>query len=79
MENFKKSVRKYKREIAQLEKDNAALEKKAAASENARKGKMLATSQLQADYYNLQRFVDALPEEIKRQAQQPQKSQTQQR
>jgi len=83
MEDFEKQVRKYKREItalengnAQLEKENIALEKKAEASENARKGKMLATAQLQADYYNLKRFVDSLPDEVKRQAQ-PQKSQNQ--
>jgi len=76
MEDFEKQLRKYKREIKQLETDNTALEKKAEvfekkaeASENARKGKALATAQLQADYHNLKRFVDALPDEVKQQAQ----------
>jgi len=38
--------------------------------------KQLATAQLQADYNDLRRFVDSLPEEIKRQVQK-QKSQNQ--
>jgi chromosome segregation ATPase len=85
MEDFEKQVRKYKREISQLEKSNAELEKqvetneqKAKASENARKSKQLATAQLQADYYNLKRFVDTLPEEIRQQAQQQQQRKPQQ-
>ena len=79
MEDFEKQVRKYKREIAQLEKDNVELEKQAAASENARKSKFLTTAQLQADHYNLKRFVDSLPEEVRQMAQQVHKSKTQQR
>jgi predicted nucleic acid-binding Zn-ribbon protein len=86
MEDFEKRVRKYKHEITQLEKDNNELEKKVEASEkkaevseNARKGKLVATAQLQADCYNLQRFVDTLPDEIKQQAITQQKSQNYQR
>jgi flagellar biosynthesis chaperone FliJ len=40
---------------------------------------VLATAQLQADLYNLQRFIDALPDEIKQQARTQQKSQNYQR
>ena len=39
----------------------------------------IETAQLQADYHNLQRFVDSLPEEVKRQARSPQRSQDYQR
>jgi len=86
MEDYEKQARKYRKEIkaleaenAKLENEKAASEQKAEASENARKGKMLATAQLQADYRNLQRFVDSLPEDIVKQAQQqPQKSHQQQ-
>ena len=82
MEDYEKQARKYRREIkaleaenAKLENEKAASEQKAEASENARKGKMLATAQLQADYHNLRRFVDSLPEDIVKQAQQTTKNQ----
>ena len=85
MEDLEKQMLKYRREIKALEADNAELEKKAetaeakaTASENARKGKMLANAQLQANYNNLTRFVDSLPEDIRRQAQQTQRSHQQQ-
>ena len=68
MERFETQVRKYRREIDRLEKSNAVLAKKAVAGEKESFSKQLETAQLQSDYYNLQRFVDALPEEVKRQA-----------
>lgn len=74
MEKFETQVRKYRREIDRLEKSNAALAKKAAAGEKESFSKQLETAQLQADYHNLQRFVDLLPEEVKRQARAPYKS-----
>jgi len=79
MEKFETQVRKYKREIGRLEQSNAALAKKAAAGEKEIFSKQLETAQLQADYHNLQRFVDSLPEEVKRQARATQKSQGYQR
>ena len=68
MEKFETQVRKYRREISQLEKDNAVLAIRAEAGEKVSINRELAVGQLKADYQNLQRFVDSLPEEIKRQA-----------
>jgi len=79
MEKFETQVRKYRREIGRLEQSNAALAKKAAAGEKESFSKQLETAQLQADYHNLQQFVDSLPEEVKRQARISQKSQDYQR
>ena len=79
MEKFEAQVRKYRREIDRLEKSNAALAKKAAAGEKESFDKQLASIQLQTDYQNLQRFVDSLPEEVKRQARTQQKSHDYQR
>jgi len=79
MEKFETQVRKYRREIDHLEKLNAVLAKKAAAGEKESFSKQLETAQLQANYHNLQRFVDSLPEDVKRQARQNQKSQGHQR
>ena len=80
MEDFEKQARKYKREIKQLETDKAGLEQKAAAlekraeaSEKSKFSQRIEEAQLQADYNNLKRFVDTLPPEIVRQAQQQQR------
>jgi len=73
MEKFETQVRKYRREINQLEKDNAVLAKRAEAGEKVSINRELAVGQLKADYQNLQRFVDSLPEEIQRQANMPQR------
>jgi len=77
MENFETQIKKYKQEIdklEKLEKDNAALAKRAAAGEKISINRSLEQGKLQSDYDNLQRFVDSLPDEIKRQATLPQKS-----
>ena len=79
LERFETQVRKYKREIDYLEKENAALAKKAASNEKDSIGRQMETAKLQANYHNLQRFVDSLPDEIKRQARLTQKSQQQER
>ena len=79
MEKFETQVRKYRREIDHLAKSNAVLAKKAAAGEKESFSKQLETAQLQADYHNLSRFVDSLPEEVKRQARASQRSQDYQR
>jgi hypothetical protein len=79
MENFETQVGKYHREIDRLEKDNVILAQKAAAGEKSSISKRLETAKLQADYQNLLRFVDLLPDEIKRQARLPQKSKDYQR
>ncbi len=74
MERFETQVRKYKREINQLEKENTALAKKAEAGEKASIGKQMEEAKIKSDYQNLRRFVDSLPEEIRRQAQPPQRN-----
>jgi len=79
MENFETQVKKYKREIDQLERENAVLAKKAEAGEKVSIKKQLEENKLRSDYYNLRRFVDSLPDEIKRQVRMPQKSQDYQR
>jgi len=80
MEDFEKYTRKYRREIKQLETDKTelkqravALEKRAEANETTKLSQRMAEAQLQADYDNLRRFVDALPPEIVRQTQQQQR------
>jgi len=79
MEKFETQVRKYKGEINRLEKSNAALAKKAAAGEKESFSKQLETATLRADYHNLRRFVDSLPEQVKRQAKLPQRTHNQER
>ncbi len=79
MEILETRFRRYKREFDRQEKENAALAKKAAAGEKEGFTKRLETAQLQADYYNLRRFVDSLPEEIRQQAKAVQKSKGYQR
>jgi len=68
MEKLESRIRKYKREIDQLESDNAVLAKRAEAGEKVSIAKQINENQLKADYHNLKRFVDSLPDEIKRQA-----------
>ena len=74
MENFATAVEKYRREIDRLAQSNAILTKKAKAGEKESMDKQFERAKLQADYNNLQRFVDRLPEDVKRQARLPQKS-----
>jgi hypothetical protein len=85
MEDFEKQVRKYRREIKTLETDKTALEKRAETAEvkaetNAKTSlaKQMHEAQLQVDYNELRKFVNALPPEIRQMAQQPHKSQTEQ-
>ncbi len=68
MESFETQVRKYRREIDRLEKTNNALAKKADAGEKESVAKRLEDAKLQSEYQQLRRFVDSLPDEIKRQA-----------
>ena len=84
MEDFEKQVRKYKREIKQLEADKTELKQKAEAAEtkaeaNAKTSlaKQMHEAQLQVNYNELRKFVDALPPEIRQMAQQQHKSQNQ--
>jgi len=79
MENFETQVKKYRLEIDYLEKENATLAKKAEANTKAKIDKQMETAKLQIEYRDLRQFVDSLPDEIKRQAQLPQKSQNQER
>ena len=75
MERFETQVRKYKKEIDYLEKENATLAKKAEAGEKVSINRQLDENKLRSGYQNLRRFVDSLPDEIKRQARLPQKNQ----
>ena len=68
MERFESQVRKYKREIDSLEKENADLTKRAEAGEKVSISRELSQNKLRSDYNDLRRFVDSLPEEIRRQA-----------
>jgi len=72
MERFETQVKKYKREIDSLEKENADLAKRAEAGEKVSISRELSQNKLRSDYNDLRRFVDSLPEEIKRQARAPQ-------
>jgi len=74
MENFAANLKKYKREFEQLEKSNVALAKKAQEGEKSSISRELNHTKLQSDYDSLRRFVDSLPDEIKRQAKTTQKS-----
>ena len=84
MEDFEKQVRKYKREIKQLETDKTELKQKAEAAEakaeaNSKTSlaKQIHETQLQVNYNELRKFVDALPPEIRQLAQQQHKPQNQ--
>jgi len=79
MEKFETQVKKYRHEINQLEKENATLAKRAEAGEKVSINRELAVGQLKSDYQNLQRFVESLPEEVKRQANIPQRKISQER
>jgi len=79
METFEAQVRKYRREIDTLEKENAVLARKAEDGKKASIGKQLEDAKLRSDYHNLRRFVDSLPDEIKRQARLPNRNQYRQR
>jgi len=81
MESFETQVKKYKREIASLEKENAALTKRAEAGEKVSIGRQLEQNKILSEYNELLRFVDSLPDDIKRQvrAQEQQKTQNHQR
>jgi len=76
MEDFEKQMRKYKREIKQLETDKTDLKQKVEAAEakaeaNAKTSltKQMHEAQLQVNYNELRKFVDALPLEIRQLAQ----------
>ena len=77
IEKFETQVKKYRKEIDYLEKENAALTKKATANEKDSIDRQMNTAKLQIEYRDLRQFVDSLPDEIKRQAKIPQKSQNQ--
>jgi hypothetical protein len=74
MESFETQIRKYKRELDRLEKDNAALSEKAKAGEQSSIKRQMNHAQLQSDHDNLLRFIESLPDEIKQQARQIQKT-----
>ena len=84
MEDFERQVKKYRREIKELETDNAELktkvetaEAKAEANTKTSLTKQIHEAQLQVNYNELKKFVDALPDDIKRQAQQQQSQKSQ--
>ena len=84
MEDFEKQVKKYRREIKELEADKTELKQRAEAAEakaeaNAKTSltKQIHEAQLQVNYNELRKFVDALPDDIKRQAQQQQSQKSQ--
>lgn len=78
MERFETQVKKYRREIDRLEKENAGLEKKLEAEKPSVK-EQLEAGKIQTEYRRLKRFVDLLPEEVKRQAKTAQKNRNYQR
>jgi len=67
MEYLETNVKKYKREIERLENQNSTLSKKVKEIEKPGISKQLEEGKLRSDYENLKRFVDSLPDEIKRQ------------
>jgi len=79
MESFEAQVRKYRREIDTLEKETAVLARKVEDGKKASIGKQLEDAKLRSDYHNLRRFVDSLPDEVKRQARLPNRNQNRQR
>jgi len=70
MESFETQLKKYKRTIDRLASENAVLEKKAESADKISIARQLAEAKLHSEYENLRQFVDSLPDEIKRQAQQ---------
>ena len=74
MEGFETRIRRYKREFDRQERENAALTKKLDATKPSIMDR-LENGKLLSEVQDLRRFVDSLPEEVKRQARLPQRSQ----
>ena len=74
MEGFETRLRRYKREFERQEKENAVLIKKLDDAK-PRMAEQLERGKLLSEVNELRRFVDSLPEEVKRQARTTQKSQ----
>jgi len=74
MEGFETRIRRYKREFKRQERVNAELTKKLDAAKPSIMDR-LESGKLLSEVQELRRFVDSLPEEVKRQARLPQRSQ----
>jgi len=62
-----------------LEENNAVLAKEADAGKKNSIAKQMEDAKWKADYRNLKRFVDSIPEDIMRQLRQPKRTQNQER
>ena len=79
LENHETQLRKYRREFDRLKEENAELAEKAKASDQTSINRQLAFAKLQSENDELHRLVDSIPEDIKQQALQNQKTKNKER
>ena len=75
MENFSGQLKKYKVTINDLLAENEKLEARAKASEKGKMKDTMERAKLESELHDMQRLVDRIPPEIRRELEQAQRSQ----
>jgi hypothetical protein len=74
MENFFGQLKKYKVTINDLLEENKKLEARAKASEKGKMKDTIERAKLESELHDMQRLVDRIPPEIRRELEQAQRS-----
>ena len=74
MENFSGQLKKYKVTIKDLLEENQKLEARAKASESGKMKDRTERAKLESELHDMQRLVDRIPPEIRRELEQAQQS-----
>lgn len=77
MEKFEGQLRKYQKSIDLLEKENAQLAEKAKAGNENKIKTQLEIGKLQSEVMELRRFMDSIPNDLRKEIQAMQKQQSQ--
>lgn len=75
MEKFEGQLRKYQKSIDLLEKENAELAEKAKAGSENKIKTQLEIGKLQSEVTELHRFMDSIPDDLRKELQAMQKQQ----
>lgn len=67
MESFETQLKRYKKGFATLEKKNTELANKAVMNKDDRMKRRIEVAKLESDYLDLKRFVESIPEDMKKQ------------
>ena len=73
MENFSGQLKKYKVTINDLLAENEKLEERARASESGKIKDRMERAKLESELQNIQRLVDRIPQEIRRELERAQR------